>query len=608
MPSQRLLALVFPTLSFLLLAAPATAAVMNQQAVVPLQPAGLGSLTSAGQAGSAAGDEIRLGPEVDARIPRTGLSAAHVPSSHVPQPGDSGVTATNVAGFSGFLGLTHLDQRLAGTGRYTNTQFSLEPPDQALCVGNGFVLESVNTALAVYDATSGARLAGPTALNQFLGLAPEVIRSTPPVFGDFVSDPKCHFDVATNRWFLTVVQIDTVPATGALGPRASILIAVSQTGSPTGTWNIFKLDATNDGDNGTPSHAGCPCFGDQPLIGADANGFFVSTNEFSLFPFGAVFNGAQVYALSKAALAAGTSSAAVQFGGASPDGTFLPLAEGIAYSLQPATVPPGGRFETAADGTEYFTSALDFDATLDDRVAVWALTGTASLGSATPRLSLTSAVLASEVYGQPPDAAQPDGPRPLAASLLASGFTPAAVKLELIAGNDDRMNAAVFAGGKLWSAVNTVVKTPNGPTRVGIAWFAIAPSVAGGQVSGSIAKQGYVAVNQESVLYPSFAMRPDGTGAMSFTLVGPDFFPSAAYALVGAGGVGTVHVAAAGAFPEDGFSGYPPFGGERTARWGDYSAAATDELGQLWLASELIPNAPRTVNANWGTFLTKLSP
>ena len=40
------------------------------------------------------------------------------------------------------------------------------------------------------------------------------------------------------------------------------------------------------------------------------------------------------------------------------------------------------------------------------------------------------------------------------------------------------MNAAVFAAGKLWSAVNTVVKTPNGPTRVGIAWFGIAPSVA----------------------------------------------------------------------------------------------------------------------------------
>jgi hypothetical protein len=606
MASPRRFGGSFPSFAILILLLVPALAAATSQAVVPLQPAGVGSFTAAGT-GTPLGDEVRNEPEVDSKIPKTGLSAAHVPAAHVPAPGDNGVTAANVAGFSGFLGITHRDQRNAGTGRYANTQFNLEPPDQGLCVGNGFVLETVNTALAVYDAATGARLAGPTAINQFLGLAPEVIRSTPPVFGDFATDPKCHYDAPTRRWFFTVLQIDVDPVTGDFGQRSSVFIAVSQTADPTQTWNIFRLDVTNDGTNGTPKHAGCPCFGDQPLIGADANGFFVSTNEFSLSPFGAVFNGAQVYALSKAALVAGALPSAVQFGGAASDGTFLPLAEGIAYSLQPATVPPGGTFETAAGGTEYLTSALDFDATLDDRVAVWALSGTSTLGSATPHVTLTSAVLPSEVYGQPPDAAQPDGPRPLADALRALGFPAAAVKLELIAGNDDRMNAAVFAAGKLWSAVNTVVKTPNGPTRVGIAWFAITPSVANsGLVSGTVAQQGYVAVNQQSVLYPSFAIRNDGTGAMSFSLVGPGFFPSSAYALVGAGGVGTVHVASPGAFPEDGFTGYPPFGGKRTARWGDYSAAATDESGHLWLASELVPNAPRVANANWGTFVTRL--
>ena len=63
------------------------------------------------------------------------------------------------------------------------------------------------------------------------------------------------------------------------------------------------MATTNDGTNGV-SHPGCPCFGDQPLIGADAKGFYVSTNEFPIFAAG--FNGAQVYAMSKAALAAGT--------------------------------------------------------------------------------------------------------------------------------------------------------------------------------------------------------------------------------------------------------------------------------------------------------------
>ena len=81
--------------------------------------------------------------------------------------------------FSGFPGLTHFDQRFAGTGAYTNTQFSLEPPDQGLCVGHGFVMEAVNNALAVYN-SSGKLLSGPTALSQFFQLQPEIIRSSPP--------------------------------------------------------------------------------------------------------------------------------------------------------------------------------------------------------------------------------------------------------------------------------------------------------------------------------------------------------------------------------------------------------------------------------------------
>src|SRR5215212_8102382 len=53
----------------------------------------------------------------------------------------------------GWVGLTHLDQRNARGGN----QFSTEPPDQGLAVGNGFVLEAVNSALNVYD-TNGVQL------------------------------------------------------------------------------------------------------------------------------------------------------------------------------------------------------------------------------------------------------------------------------------------------------------------------------------------------------------------------------------------------------------------------------------------------------------------
>ena len=66
-------------------------------------------------------------------------------------------------------------------------------------------------------------------------------------------------------------------------------------------------------------------------------------------------------------------------------------------------------------------------------------------------------------------------------------------------------------------------------------------------------------------------------------------------------------VAADGAGPDDGFSGYVFYSGGNVGRWGDYSAAVTDGHN-VWLATEYIPNSPRTSLADWGTFITKVRP
>jgi len=118
-----------------------------------------------------------------------------------------------------------------------------------------------------------------------------------------------------------------------------------------------------------------------------------------------------------------------------------------------------------------------------------------------------------------------------------------------------------------------------------------------------------VAVNGENVLFPSIAVDRSGAGAMAFTLSGPDFFPSAAYVRFADGRtVGRIHVSALGTLPEDGFSGYSALAGFPThnvARWGDYSAAVAAD-GAIWMGNEFIPSTPRTLLANWGTFLTRL--
>jgi len=207
-------------------------------------------------------------------------------------------------------------------------------------------------------------------------------------------------------------------------------------------------------------------------------------------------------------------------------------------------------------------------------------------------------VVNTEVYGAPPSAQQKPGPTPLADASRSHEV--------LVASNDDRLQQVVLADGKLWTALNSVVKPNNGPVRVGTAWFILAPASTMGSVSASVANQGYVAANQESVLFPAIGVNTAGKGVISFTLVGPDFFPSAAFAtLDAASGAGEIQIAALGALPDDGFTG---LGGARVGRWGDYSSAVADENGNVWLATEYIPNSPRTVNANWGSFVTEVTP
>ena len=86
-------------------------------------------------------------------------------------------------------------------------------------------------------------------------------------------------------------------------------LAVSQTSNPTGSWNIYKIDVTNDGTNTGGANPG-PYLGDYPHIGADANGIYLTTNAYPWCCNG--FSGAQIYALSKAQLAAGAASVTMQ--------------------------------------------------------------------------------------------------------------------------------------------------------------------------------------------------------------------------------------------------------------------------------------------------------
>ncbi|MDQ6721669.1 MAG: hypothetical protein M3003_12850, partial [Candidatus Dormibacteraeota bacterium] len=421
-----------------------------------------------------------------------------------------------------------------------------EPPDQGLCAGNGFVVEMVNSAYRVYD-TKGTSLAGPFNINRVFHDG----------FKQFTSDPRCHYDPATNTWYAVILFLNNAST------ASRIEIAVN-TGDPTGNWTVVNIDTTHGGG------PGCPCFGDQPTLGIDASNLYVTTNEFSIL--GTAFNGAQIYAISKSDLIANPTNV-----------HFVHYTNLFIGGAQAASVQPALTFGAA--GAEYFLSSLDPKGTGDQRVGVWALTNAAAVGSGgVPVLSRT--VIASESYSIPPPASQRG-----AKSTLDSG--------------DDRMQQVQFIGGDIWGALGTSVQAADDPApRAGAAWFRITPRLNGSKLGGAdLTAQGYVMLEGAYVLYP--AIQADGLGhaAMVFTLTGAHRFPSAAYAVLqnGASAFGSPRVAAPGTGPYD----------PKATRWGDYSWAVLDPAGtSVWLATEYMPPASsQTVDKlrNWGTRVLQLS-
>ena len=236
------------------------------------------------------------------------------------------------------------------------------------------------------------------------------------MIGADVIDPVCHYDPVFKRFVVAITTLDVTP-TGDLTGRNTIDVAVSNTGDPTGAWTIYSVPAQNDGTEGTPNH-GCtldgtipgPCFQDYPHIGGDANGVYITTNEYDLF--GPGYHASQVFAFSKSMLAAHPASLPVTLV------QNLRVAGTPGFTVWPAT-SPAGQYSAERNGTEYLLSSIAGDGSETGnptgtarRIGLWALTNTASLNTASPSLGVTSSVINSATYVFPPKADQKTGRLP----------------------------------------------------------------------------------------------------------------------------------------------------------------------------------------------------
>jgi hypothetical protein len=481
----------------------------------------------------------------------------------------------------GFNGLTHNDQRQANNGN----QFSVEPPNPSVAASNGYVLEGVNNAIQVYDTSGRALLPRVLSTNELFGLAPAINRST-NVYGPFPTDMRVFYDSGINRWFV-LQRVHDEDAFGNYINLSHMYLAVSQTGNPTGSYNIYSADTTNS------QNPGCPCLADYPQIGADQYGFYISANEYNTGTLS--FVDATIVGLSKSSLAAGAPApTAYKF--------TIPFVTGYEFAIQPASTPPGASYFLGNGGLQYFASTMGAFSS-GDSVAVWAMWNTSSLATATPNPTLARISVTALGYAWPDFATQPPGPRPYGESLTPPGPLP------LIDAGDTRALSLSYSGAKLHLTFATKVSDENGQNLAGGAYVVLTPTVRSNVLSAYVARQNYLVVKSQHILFPAIAVNAQGRGAIATTLVSPTLFPSAAFVPVDSLLTpSTIRLVAAGSGPEDGFTGYTggPFPG--LARWGDYASAMVANDGTVWMAVEYIGNLPRSEAANWQTFIMQTTP
>ena len=187
------------------------------------------------------------------------------------------------------------------------------PPDTKGAAGPNHLMVTLNSQYRIMNKT-GTVLSTVSATSFWTGVTP-----------DIAGDPHVIYNHYVNRWML-------IAQSNFSSVNSSLLVAMSATNDPTGTWNryAFDIDATNTDDF------------DYPLVGFNQNWLVVAANKFLLT--GGNFSGTQIHLFNIADLAAGTAITI----GTNAQRIINGTAQG--GSISPVTV-----FETGAPSTTMYT-------------------------------------------------------------------------------------------------------------------------------------------------------------------------------------------------------------------------------------------------------------
>lgn len=384
------------------------------------------------------------------------------------------------------------------------------PPDTHGAVGPNHVVEFLNNGFRVFSRT-GTALTPLTSLAAFWA----------PTGVSALSDPKTMYDQFTDRWIVTAVG-DFNSAT-AIG---KVMIGISTSNDPTGSWNLFFILADTSGAT----------WADYEGIGFDDVNVYLTARMFTVSAFPA-FATSRGWVVSKASLIAG---------GPLDFSAFI-LSAPVSTAYQPTH-----SFDTTVTGLSYFVSQ-NFSSGAQRFLSVLQFTGIGSAAVVT-----TLPLMEVNTY----NFTQTNAPQPNCATNINT--------------NDPRILNTVMRNGKVWathSVADAVGKTE-------VAWYELDP------LNGLVLQQGRVSDPNLWFYFPSIAVNADECVAVGFTGSGPSQYATGYYTLRrAADSPGTMQGIAV---LKDGLQPYwKQFGGTRN-RWGDYSATVVDPVDDLtfWTVQE----------------------
>jgi hypothetical protein len=234
-----------------------------------------------------------------------------------------------------------------------------DPPDIGMAVGPNHIMEGVNVKFAIYNKVTGAQ----SALIQ-----PQTFFGVPVT--DRVFDPRIMYDVLSDRWFIAMMDMT----------RRTILIAVSASSDPTGTWRIYEI----------LTMGGIPVCPDYPRLGLSNDKLVLSVNVFGSPSPNACqepFQGSRIAVMEKSQMLAGAGANTLFFG---------PIGEGSELlSIQPV--------QALTTSSKVIMVSTETGEGSGNGIRVFTISGTPSEND----LTMTETLLTVGTYSEPPNAAQP---------------------------------------------------------------------------------------------------------------------------------------------------------------------------------------------------------